>query len=509
MGYASRGDGWAIGQTSARPWRPGAAKVAERTLLVYDEPFQVRGVVYQPTPVGQDPISSAGNFTAYSDPRIRQRDFPLLKRLGANVIRIYQPRDILPEFFQDAHAAGLYVILGFEVDMRLDLTAEWARRRVTDDFRQFVHTWRGQPSVLMWAIGNGGNGELRRTGHADQLKAWHSLADALAKAAHEEENGQGRPVMLVSSESADIGVAALGSADAALPNLDLWGVNAYRGSSFGSLFDDLKTTKPVLITEYGLDVRRHGAIAELDQIPRAHGAVNLWNEIASRPDKAIGGCFFEFGDEWWRTQPGRPDWHEWGGAQVEAFPEGIGNLEWFGLYGVVPGGGVDRLLQRPVVTYLTSAWEPVVTIGPPQPGVWFDVPRDRDAVNALPRASGRFAGLKAGWEIFVTVSPVGSRRLFIQPEGCVVRAPSGSWVAPANLGPAHPSPGLKLNLGTLVAQTPEAAAAVRPIGRSSAPVRPHQHSGNRTGSRAVMGFVTEAQDSGVGLLSCEETDEII
>jgi hypothetical protein len=468
LGYAPRTP-LSMGRwTPARPWRPGAAKIAEQSLLVHGEPLLVRGVVYQPTPVGQDPTSSDGLYTTYSDPRIRRRDFPQLKRLGANVIRIYQPREILPEFFRDALAAGLYVILGFEVDMRLDFTAEWARRRVVEDFRQFVHTWRGQPSVLIWAIGNGGNAELRRTGRTDQLKAWHSLADTLAKTAHDEENGQGRPVMLVSSESADIGVAAQGSDDAALPNLDLWGVNAYRGGSFGSLFDELKTSKPVLITEYGVDVRRHGAIAELDQVPRAHTTVNLWNEIASRPDKVMGGCLFEFSDEWWRSQPGRPDWHEWGGAPVEAFPDGVANLEWFGLYGVVPGSGADRLVQRPVFTYLMNAWEPVVTVG--QAAVWFDVPRAHDAVDARQRVSGRFAGLKPGWEIFVTVTPAESERVFIQPEGCVVRAPSGGWVAPVTMGPLRSSRGLELSLGTLVARTPEAAAALRETARSGAPM---------------------------------------
>ena len=205
-GYVPRAIGRAGVQ--AQPWQPGAAKLADRLLLLHGAPFPVRGVVYQPTPVGQDPTVNDGPFTAYSDPRIRRRDFPLLKRLGANVIRIYQPREILPEFCRDALAAGLYVMLGFDVDTRYDFTASWARRRVLEDFRRFVRTWRGQPAVLMWAIGNGVNGELRRTGRAAQLKAWHSLADALANAAHEEENGQGRPVILVSSESADIGVAA-------------------------------------------------------------------------------------------------------------------------------------------------------------------------------------------------------------------------------------------------------------------------------------------------------------
>src|SRR5690349_9659325 len=99
LGSSPRAGGWAFGRpAAAQPWRPGAAQLKDRMLLVHGEPFFVRGVVYQPTPVGQDPTVSDGSFTAYSDPRIRRRDFPALKRLGANVIRIYQPRDMPPEF---------------------------------------------------------------------------------------------------------------------------------------------------------------------------------------------------------------------------------------------------------------------------------------------------------------------------------------------------------------------------------------------------------------------------
>jgi hypothetical protein len=276
-------------------------------------------------------------------------------------------------------------------------------------------------------------------------------------------------VILASSESADIATAAQGSDDASMPNLDLWGVNAFRGRSFGSLFDDLKTTKPVLITEYGLDVHRHGPIPELDQIPRAHAIVNLWNEIASRPDKAIGGCFFEFTDEWWRVQPGRPDWHEWGGARNDAAPDGLTNLEWFGLYGVSQSpGGLDLRQERRVVHYLTNAWTPIVTIG--QPAVWFDVPQVRDAMDARQQVSGRYSGLQPGWEIFVTVTPVGTEAVFVQPESCAVRASTGSWVAPASLGPDRPPPNLELELTTLVAKTPEAAAALRECARAGTPL---------------------------------------
>src|SRR5436190_1324348 len=82
---AARGAPSASG-SRVSPWRPGALKISEGRLLLEGRPFTVRGVVYQPTPIGEDPTSSDSPFSTYSDPRIRQRDFPLLQKLGANTI---------------------------------------------------------------------------------------------------------------------------------------------------------------------------------------------------------------------------------------------------------------------------------------------------------------------------------------------------------------------------------------------------------------------------------------
>lgn len=36
-------------------------------------------------------------------------------------------------------------------------------------------------------------------------------------------------------------------------SFDVWGVQPYRGSSFGSLFQEYTSSKPLLISEFGLD----------------------------------------------------------------------------------------------------------------------------------------------------------------------------------------------------------------------------------------------------------------
>ena len=50
-------------------------------------------------------------------------------------------------------------------------------------------------------------------------------------------------------------IATIAAYETVVPFLEVWGVNAYRGSTFGSLFNDFQTVsgKPLVILEYGID----------------------------------------------------------------------------------------------------------------------------------------------------------------------------------------------------------------------------------------------------------------
>ena len=69
----------------------GHFTVSGREILLDGSPFNVRGMCYQPTPIGGDPSSGppyGDYFTAgYAD--LWTRDFENLRQMGANVIRIY------------------------------------------------------------------------------------------------------------------------------------------------------------------------------------------------------------------------------------------------------------------------------------------------------------------------------------------------------------------------------------------------------------------------------------
>jgi len=62
-----------------------------------------------------------------------------------------------------------------------------------------------------------------------------------------------------------------------MTNLDLWGITAYRGKSFGTLFSDMAaaTTKPILLAEFGKDAYNDTTHAE-DQAMQARYVTPQW-----------------------------------------------------------------------------------------------------------------------------------------------------------------------------------------------------------------------------------------
>ncbi len=178
-------------------------------------PFFIRGVAYEPTPIGRyisdwgypelpngasDPRS--GNNNIYDDPNILTRDFRLLQQMNANTIRIYQGNDIqvsclctnntrFPDYMTNAGNTvnankalntldladnyGLKVIAGFlvgtltfdanntigSIDSNNNLLT---RQDIINNFVAFVNNFKGNRAVLFWAIGNENNYQVLNAG---------------------------------------------------------------------------------------------------------------------------------------------------------------------------------------------------------------------------------------------------------------------------------------------------------------------------------------------------------
>jgi len=222
--------------------------------------------------------------------------------------------------------------------------------------------------VLMWAIGNELNAPWMY-GDRDDL---FSLIDEMAQAAHLEEGSNPHPV---TTPLADINlINTIANRDADMPNLDVWSVQAYRGSSFGSLFSDYAAAsgKPLVITEYGIDAYddKHGDEYEHIGLPyQAICAESLWKEIAANSSVCAGGSIMAYSDEWWKGKHGQndtghpdcpesdPAFHSNCGYPTDAHPDGYANEEWWGIMRTVKNGANPDIMQRRAVYYtLQSLW---------------------------------------------------------------------------------------------------------------------------------------------------------
>jgi hypothetical protein len=99
--------------------------------------FFIKGVIYSPSPIGSHPSWTwpYGDFFIPQYANLWSRDFPLLKALGANTIRIIGWNNELDHgyFLDQAHRAGLKVIVTFAMGnaWQNPVHEEWQRQQVS------------------------------------------------------------------------------------------------------------------------------------------------------------------------------------------------------------------------------------------------------------------------------------------------------------------------------------------------------------------------------------------
>jgi glycosyl hydrolase family 2 len=276
-------------------------------LFVDGAPFYIRGVCYNPVPRGA--THPAGVDFAGLTPL----DIPLLAQAGVNVIRTYVP--LTDVAVLDAlYAAGIRVIDGIFV----------AGDTTTDAVVSSVNALKDHPAILMWSLGNEWN--------YNGLYVGLSLEDARARinevAAALRAADPSHPIATLYGE--------LPTADTvlAMPDIDVWGINAYRGITFGMLFSDWAalSDKPMFVSEYGADAY-NSTTGMYDPASQALAVGDLTREIRAAGGRVLGGTLFEWADEWWKVSGGSPSVQEVGGTAPGGgpYPDGTFNEEWWGL----------------------------------------------------------------------------------------------------------------------------------------------------------------------------------
>ncbi|MBU0510077.1 MAG: hypothetical protein KKD28_12420 [Chloroflexi bacterium] len=365
------------------PSQPGMAvssltttvTISGRQILVNGDPFTVKGVGYAPTPIGGDPETTTphGDYFTPDYSAIYNRDLPLLRQMGANTIRIWgwKYNGNHSDFLDAAHNNGtrtIYVIVSYWLDASRDISDPTVRQAIVAEFTQMVAIHKNHPAVLMWAIGNELNAPWM-FGDSDDL---FSLIDEMAQAAHMEEGDEYHPVTTPLADTDLINTIA--NRDLEVPNLDMWSVQVYRGSSFGSLFSDYTAVsyKPLVITEYGIDAYDDENVDEYENLGMSHQATyaeSLWNEIVANSEVCSGGSIMTYSDEWWKGKHGQtdsnhpscpeadPSFHGACGYANSAHPDGYANEEWWGIMRTTNNGtDLDIMQPRSIYYVLQSSW---------------------------------------------------------------------------------------------------------------------------------------------------------
>jgi hypothetical protein len=342
----------AIPSTSA-PTRPRIVSPSASMASSYfptRDPFnkgglrRLRGVGYQPTPVGASPLApDAPDLYSYSFNHFHQRDLAIIQKMHANVIRLWSFGGENESGEQVSHlhflnacwARGLFVILTFNpaqgspkgtwhIPTQPPLgspageeghESEWAR--VCARWRHFIRRYQDHPAVLMWMVGNEPN--LHSAG---SMAEYFKLMDRFSHIRDEEcQNSKfnGNETSLASNAGATalpptdspyssstnrtfscwhplsvpMSDAGLASSHALLNLLlplethwpravDIWSFQVYRGNTFGTFFQQYAAFQAKARTRKPLLLSEFGSDAlDMRMDAKGEAAVNQSMQAAS------------------------------------------------------------------------------------------------------------------------------------------------------------------------------------------------------------------------------------
>jgi len=295
-------------------------------LKVNGKNFMVKGMNWDFIPIGNDAVNS--NFWGKSDEIIAaglDSEMSLLKKMNINAIRHYS--DIPAKWIEYIYKNyGIYTMINHSFG-RYGLTLNDVWQPITDysdretqnillaEISALVEQYKNTPGLLLYLLGNENNYGLFWSG-------------AETENFPEEEKKQiigerrGRPMYKLMNQAAIIIKKADPKHPVAICNgdtlfidiiseecndVDIFGVNSYRGASFTNLFKTVKEKldKPVLFTEFGADAFNEITQTE-DQKSQAYYILENWREIYQNKagfkkyENCIGGFTFQFSDGWWK-----------------------------------------------------------------------------------------------------------------------------------------------------------------------------------------------------------------
>ncbi|HEX6189818.1 MAG TPA: glycosyltransferase [Pyrinomonadaceae bacterium] len=243
----------------------------------------IRGVTY-------GPFCPDENGNEYGDPELVARDFAAIAANGFNTIRTYTAPS---RWFLDlAWQYGLRVMVGLAWEQHITFLDDRGRKtKIRNRLRAAVRSCAGHPAILCYAIGNEIPASIVRWYGAPRIERFlRNLHRALKPA---DPAALFTYVNYPSTEYLN------------LPFLDFVCFNVYlerrdRLDSYLARLQNLTDDRPLLITEIGLDSRRHGEEAQARSLD--------WQIRTVFANGCAGAFAFAWTDEWHRGGFEIEDW---------------------------------------------------------------------------------------------------------------------------------------------------------------------------------------------------------
>lgn len=356
-------------------------------LMVDGKKFMINGMNWDYFPIG---TNFSYSLWKQSDELIREAldaEMAMLRNMGVNAIRQYTgvPRKWIEYIYENY---GIYTMLNHSFGRYgLTLGSQWVANTEYSDPRvrelllrevtEMVEEFNGTPGLLMFLLGNENNYGLFWEGAETEdipmedrkttirARAMYKLFNEAAVAMQKIDHSV--PVAMCNGDLLFLDIIAEECKD-----VDIFGVNMYRGVSFGDAFQRVRAEygKPIMFTEFGADAF-NAVRNEEDQQSQAYYMLGNWQEIyenaagLGKAENSIGGFTFQFSDGWWKyLQTSNLDVHDnnasWsnGGYLSDYIPgENNMNEEWFGICakGPTSSAGLYELYPRAAYYALKEA----------------------------------------------------------------------------------------------------------------------------------------------------------
>ncbi|MFJ9831521.1 discoidin domain-containing protein [Streptomyces sp. NPDC101169] len=305
-------------------------------LTVDGKSYQVKGLTWGPS------IADADRY------------MPDLKSMGVNTIRTWGTDASSKPLFDSAAAHGLKVIAGFWLQPGggpgsggcVNYVTDTAyKTRMLDEFPKWVQTYKDNPGVLMWDVGNESVLGLQNCYSGTELErqrdAYTSFVNDVARRIHAVDPGH--PVT-----STDAWVGAWPYFKRNAPDLDLYAVNSYNAvCDVRSAWEQGGYTKPYIITETGpageweVPDDANGVPQEPGDRAKADGYTRAWSCVTGHRGVALGATMFHYGTE-----------YDFGGIWFNLLPAGQRRLSYYAVKRAY-GGDTSRDDTPPVISDLT------------------------------------------------------------------------------------------------------------------------------------------------------------